>query len=132
MNTAWHGAAILLRHDKQAVVCAQVTVTKDDTILLDGAGSKDSIQERCAHIRDAAATTTSDYDRDKLQERLAKLSGGVAVLKIGGASEVCPLPLPSTSLPAKATLRRRDVSTSKDTQLREMRCRWKWGSGKIG
>jgi hypothetical protein len=67
----------------------QVTVTKDDTIILDGAGSKDDIQERCGHIRDAAVQTTSDYDRDKLHERLAKLSGGVAVLKIGGASEVC-------------------------------------------
>jgi chaperonin GroEL len=66
----------------------QVTVTKDDTILLDGAGDKSSIQERCEQIREAAANTTSDYDRDKLQERLAKLSGGVAVLKIGGASEV--------------------------------------------
>nr|BAL45644.1 heat shock protein 60 [Ulva pertusa] len=66
----------------------KVTITKDDTILLDGAGAKDSIQERCEQIREAASTTTSDYDRDKLQERLAKLSGGVAVLKIGGASEV--------------------------------------------
>jgi chaperonin GroEL (HSP60 family) len=65
-----------------------VTVTKDDTIVLDGSGDKKSIQERCDQIREAAATTTSDYDRDKLQERLAKLSGGVAVLKIGGASEV--------------------------------------------
>lgn len=65
-----------------------MTVTKDDTIILDGAGSKDAIQERCGHIRDAAEQTTSDYDRDKLHERLAKLSGGVAVLKIGGASEV--------------------------------------------
>jgi hypothetical protein len=66
----------------------QVTVTKDDTIILDGSGDKSSIQERCDQIREAANTTTSDYDRDKLQERLAKLSGGVAVLKIGGASEV--------------------------------------------
>ena len=66
----------------------QVTVTKDDTIILDGAGDKDAIGERCAQIREAAEQTTSDYDRDKLQERLAKLSGGVAVLKIGGASEV--------------------------------------------
>ena len=69
-------------------MCVQITVTKDDTIILDGAGSKDAISERCAQIRQAADETTSDYDRDKLQERLAKLSGGVAVLKIGGASEV--------------------------------------------
>jgi chaperonin GroEL len=66
----------------------QVTITKDDTIILDGGGDKANIQERCEQIREAAAQTTSDYDRDKLQERLAKLSGGVAVLKIGGASEV--------------------------------------------
>ena len=69
-------------------------MTKDDNIVLDGSGDKASIQERCDQIREAASTTTSDYDRDKLQERLAKLSGGVAVLKIGGASEVqtCLLP----------------------------------------
>lgn len=66
----------------------KITVTKDDTIVLDGAGERGAIAERCEQIRDAAAATTSDYDRDKLQERLAKLSGGVAVLKIGGASEV--------------------------------------------
>jgi chaperonin GroEL len=66
----------------------QVTVTKDDTIILDGGGSKDALMERCAQIREAVEQTTSDYDRDKLQERLAKLSGGVAVLRIGGASEV--------------------------------------------
>ncbi|GBF97363.1 hypothetical protein Rsub_11010 [Raphidocelis subcapitata] len=68
--------------------CKKVTVTKDDTILLHGAGEKSSIQARCDQIRAAIEATTSDYDRDKLQERLAKLSGGVAVLKIGGASEV--------------------------------------------
>ena len=78
----------------------QVTITKDDTILLDGSGDKSNIQERCDQIREAASTTTSDYDRDKLQERLAKLSGGVAVLKIGGASEVrraLPCPAPATA-----------------------------------
>jgi chaperonin GroEL len=64
------------------------TVTKDDTILLDGGGSKEAIQERCEQIREAINQSTSDYDREKLQERLAKLSGGVAVLKVGGASEV--------------------------------------------
>ena len=68
--------------------CKKVTVTKDDTILLDGAGDKKAIAERCEQIREAVEGTTSDYDREKLQERLAKLSGGVALLKVGGASEV--------------------------------------------
>lgn len=66
----------------------KVTITKDDTIILHGAGEKPSIEARCEQIRQAMELTTSDYDREKLQERLAKLSGGVAVLKIGGASEV--------------------------------------------
>ena len=73
----------------QCCPAVQITVTKDDTIILDGGGNNESISERCAQIRQAADDTTSDYDRDKLQERLAKLSGGVAVLKIGGASEAC-------------------------------------------
>ncbi|XVF21447.1 hypothetical protein REPUB_Repub12eG0091300 [Reevesia pubescens] len=67
--------------------CKKVTVSKDDTIILDGAGDKAAIEERCEQIRSAMESSTSDYDKDKLQERLAKLSGGVAVLKIGGASE---------------------------------------------
>ncbi|EOX94047.1 Heat shock protein 60 isoform 1 [Theobroma cacao] len=67
--------------------CKKVTVSKDDTIILDGAGGKAAIEERCDQIRSAMESSTSDYDKDKLQERLAKLSGGVAVLKIGGASE---------------------------------------------
>jgi chaperonin GroEL len=66
----------------------KVTLTKDDTIVLHGGGEKSSITERCDMIRQAIDTTTSDYDREKLQERLAKLSGGIAVLKIGGGSEV--------------------------------------------
>jgi len=66
----------------------QITISKDDTIILDGAGEKSAIAERCDQIREAVENATSDYDREKLQERLAKLSGGVAVLKIGGASEV--------------------------------------------
>ena len=66
----------------------KVTVSKDDTIILDGAGEKDAIEDRCEQLRDRIAESTSDYDREKMQERLAKLSGGVAVLKIGGASEV--------------------------------------------
>eukprot|EP00245_Coleochaete_scutata_P017700 TRINITY_DN8824_c0_g1_i1.p1 TRINITY_DN8824_c0_g1~~TRINITY_DN8824_c0_g1_i1.p1 ORF type:complete len:585 (-),score=162.97 TRINITY_DN8824_c0_g1_i1:333-2087(-) len=66
----------------------KVTVSKDDTILLDGGGEKASIEERCEQLREMIAEASSDYDREKLQERLARLSGGVAVLKIGGASEV--------------------------------------------
>lgn len=66
----------------------KITVSKDDTIILDGGGDKAAIEERCEQLREALATATSDYDKEKLQERLAKLSGGVAVLKIGGASEV--------------------------------------------
>merc|ERR1719240_80182 len=66
----------------------KITVSKDDTIILDGAGEKATIEERCEQLRDAIAESTSDYDREKMQERLAKLSGGVAVLKVGGASEV--------------------------------------------
>jgi len=64
------------------------SVSKDDTILLDGAGSKDAIVERCDQIRTAIEATTSDYEKEKLQERLAKLAGGVAVIKVGGSSEV--------------------------------------------
>merc|ERR1719281_2139448 len=64
------------------------TITKDDTIMLDGAGSAASIEERCEFIREAIEASTSEYEKDKLKERLAKLSGGVAVIKVGGASEV--------------------------------------------
>ncbi|KAK9931340.1 hypothetical protein M0R45_018616 [Rubus argutus] len=67
--------------------CKKVTVSKDDTVILDGAGDKKALEERCEQIRSAIEASTSDYDKEKLQERLAKLSGGVAVLKIGGASE---------------------------------------------
>ncbi|KAK4353253.1 hypothetical protein RND71_028771 [Anisodus tanguticus] len=68
--------------------CKKVTISKDDTVVLDGAGEKKAIEERCEQIRSAIELSTSDYDKEKLQERLAKLSGGVAVLKVGGASEV--------------------------------------------
>lgn len=68
--------------------CKKLTVTKNDTVVLDGAGDKATIQERCELIRSSIETTKSDYEREKLQERLAKLSGGVAVIKVGGASEV--------------------------------------------
>uniref|UniRef100_A0A0E0CV40 Uncharacterized protein n=1 Tax=Oryza meridionalis TaxID=40149 RepID=A0A0E0CV40_9ORYZ len=67
--------------------CKKVTVSKDDTVILDGAGDKKAIEERAEQLRSAIELSTSDYDKEKLQERLAKLSGGVAVLKIGGASE---------------------------------------------
>lgn len=64
------------------------TVTKDDTVFLNGQGTAEAIHERCEAIRRAIGETTSDYEREKLQERLAKLSGGVAVIKVGGVSEV--------------------------------------------
>ncbi|XP_060212807.1 chaperonin CPN60-2, mitochondrial-like [Lycium barbarum] len=68
--------------------CKKVTISKDDTVVLDGAGEKKAIEERCEQIRSTIELSTSDYDKEKLQERLAKLSGGVAVLKVGGASEL--------------------------------------------
>ncbi|NMA74579.1 MAG: chaperonin GroEL [Bacteroidales bacterium] len=66
----------------------KVTVTKDDTTIVSGAGDKESIKKRIDQIKAQIETTTSDYDKEKLQERLAKLSGGVAVLYVGAASEV--------------------------------------------
>ena len=66
----------------------QVVVTKDNTTIVDGFGSADAIAARAHQIRSAIATTTSDYDREKLQERLAKLAGGVAVIKVGAQTEV--------------------------------------------
>jgi chaperonin GroEL len=66
----------------------KVTVNKDNTVIVNGAGSKDAIVSRVGQIKAQIASTTSDYDREKLQERLAKLSGGVAVLYVGAASEV--------------------------------------------
>ena len=66
----------------------KVRITKDDTTFVDGAGAKKQIDERCAQIKAQVAETSSDYDREKLQERLAKLSGGVAVIRVGGATEV--------------------------------------------
>ncbi len=66
----------------------RVTIDKDNTTIIDGAGSADEIKARVEQIRSQIETTTSDYDKEKLQERLAKLAGGVAVIKVGGASEV--------------------------------------------
>src|SRR5258708_9258688 len=66
----------------------RVTIDKDTTTLVDGAGSHDAIKARTEAIRQQIDNTTSDYDREKLQERLAKLAGGVAVIKVGGSTEV--------------------------------------------
>jgi len=66
----------------------KVVITKDDTTIVDGAGKKADIEGRVAQIRQQIEDTTSDYDREKLQERLAKLAGGVAVIKVGGATEM--------------------------------------------
>ena len=68
--------------------CRQVVVTKDNTTIVDGDGSKEDVAARAHMIRASIATTTSDYDREKLEERLAKLSGGVAVIKVGAQTEV--------------------------------------------
>jgi chaperonin GroEL len=66
----------------------RVRITKDDTTIIDGAGDKVNIEARCGQIRGQIEETSSDYDREKLQERLAKLAGGVAVIRVGGATEV--------------------------------------------
>ncbi len=66
----------------------RVTIDKDNTTIVDGAGSEEDIKARVGEIKAQMESTTSDYDREKLQERLAKLAGGVAVIKVGGASEV--------------------------------------------
>jgi len=66
----------------------RVSITKDDTTIVDGAGKKKDIEGRIAQIKQQIEDTTSDYDREKLQERLAKLAGGVAVIKVGGSTEI--------------------------------------------
>ncbi|MDA9976237.1 chaperonin GroEL, partial [Alphaproteobacteria bacterium] len=66
----------------------RVNITKEETTIVDGAGIKKDIEARCNQIRVQSDETTSDYDREKLQERLAKLAGGVAVIRVGGATEV--------------------------------------------
>jgi len=65
----------------------RVTINKDNTTIIDGAGDKDAIKARCSQIKKQIEDSTSEYDKEKMQERLAKLSGGVAVIKVGGASE---------------------------------------------
>ena len=66
----------------------KVIITKEETTIVEGAGEKQAIEGRCSQIRAQIEETTSDYDREKLQERLAKLAGGVAVIRVGGATEV--------------------------------------------
>jgi chaperonin GroEL len=66
----------------------KVEISKETTTIIDGAGSKDDIQGRVAQIKSQIEETTSEYDKEKLQERLAKLAGGVAVIKVGGATEI--------------------------------------------
>jgi chaperonin GroEL len=66
----------------------KVDITKEETTIIEGAGKKKDIQGRCGQIRAQVEETTSDYDREKLQERLAKLAGGVAVIRVGGATEI--------------------------------------------
>ncbi|MFA5659229.1 MAG: chaperonin GroEL [Oscillospiraceae bacterium] len=66
----------------------QIVIQKENTIIVDGAGSKDAIKDRIGQIKNQIEITTSDFDREKLQERLAKLSGGVAVIKVGAATEI--------------------------------------------
>jgi chaperonin GroEL len=66
----------------------RVQITKDNTTIIDGYGSEDAIKGRVAQIRAQAEESTSDYDKEKLQERLAKLAGGVAVIKVGAATEI--------------------------------------------
>lgn len=66
----------------------ETVITKDDTLFMRGQGKKEEIDKRIVQIRDEIAISTSDYEKEKMQERLAKLSNGVAVIKVGGSSEV--------------------------------------------
>ena len=66
----------------------KVVITKDDTTIIDGTGEGDNVKARCSQIKNEIENTSSEYDKEKLQERLAKLSGGVAILKVGGATEM--------------------------------------------
>ena len=66
----------------------RIVIDKDNTTIVDGKGHSHDVKDRVAQIKTQIASTTSDYDKEKLQERLAKLSGGVAVIKVGAASEV--------------------------------------------
>jgi chaperonin GroEL len=66
----------------------KVIIDKENTTIVDGAGNKKEIEARCGQIRQQIDETTSDYDKEKLQERLAKLAGGVAIIRVGGATEI--------------------------------------------
>jgi chaperonin GroEL len=66
----------------------RVLITKDNTTVIDGSGKKKNIESRVSQIKSQIEDTTSDYDKEKLQERLAKLAGGVAIIKVGGATEI--------------------------------------------
>lgn len=66
----------------------EVVITKDDTLFMRGQGNKADIEKRISQIRDEISASSSDYEKEKMQERLAKLSNGVAVIKVGGSSEV--------------------------------------------
>jgi chaperonin GroEL len=68
--------------------CGKITVTKDDTVILNGLGNKNDIEERVSQIRAQLESTDSTYEKEKLEERLGKISGGVAVIRVGGSSEV--------------------------------------------
>lgn len=68
--------------------CSKVKISKDDTIIMSGAGDKAAIDDRCDLLRESISQSTSDYEKEKLQDRLAKMVGGVAVIKVGGGSEV--------------------------------------------
>ena len=69
-------------------VAKRIVISKDDTTIIDGSGKAEDISDRVEQIRKQIAESTSDYDREKLQERVAKLAGGVAVIKVGAATEV--------------------------------------------
>ena len=94
---------------------AKVSVDKDSTVIVEGAGNPEAIANRVAVIKSQIETTTSEFDREKLQERLAKLSGGVAVIKIGAATE--------TEF-ERNELRIEDASMRLAQLLKRNRCRW--------
>ncbi len=71
-----------------SIKVGEVVITKDDTLFLKGKGKEDAVSQRVSEIRDAIENSTSDYEKEKMQERMARLASGVAVLKVGGSSEV--------------------------------------------
>ena len=97
---------------------SKVTVDKDSTVIVEGAGNPEAIANRVAVIKSQIETTTSEFDREKLQERLAKLSGGVAVIKVGAATE--------TEL-KEMKLRIEDALNAHAQRLKKDCCRWWYG-----